>query len=132
MRGVGRRQARDKRQQHRGHHRQQRADPEHAGIDCQIERAHREARGVARQDRHHRPRAQYAQRRARAAQQQAFGQQRAPQRSGAGAQRRADRQLAFAPDGPRQNQVRDVRAGDHEHQHRRRQQHQQNGPGARR
>ena len=108
-----------------------RAHPEHAGIDRQIERAHREAGGVARQDGHHRPRAQHAQRRAGAAQQQAFGQQRPAQRARAGAQRRADRQFAFAPNGPRENQVGDVRARDDEDQHRRRQQHQQHGSGAR-
>ena len=47
---------------------------------------------------------------------------------GAGAERRADRQLPFAPDRPRENQVGDVRAGDDEHQRRRRQQHEQDRP----
>ena len=69
-------------------------------------------------------------RRARAAQQQALGEQRAAQRGGAGAQRRADRQLAFAAHRARQNQVRDVGAGDDEDQYRGRQQHQQHRSGA--
>ena len=47
----------------------------------QVERAHREARRVARQHRHHRPRDQHAEDRAGAAEQQALGQQRAPQRA---------------------------------------------------
>ncbi len=75
MRPIGRRQARDKRQEHRRDDCQRRSHPQHAGIDCQIERADRKAGRVARQDGHHRPRAQHAQRRARAAQQEAFGQQ---------------------------------------------------------
>ena len=63
-----------------------------------------------------------------AAEQQALGQQRPPQRAGARAERRANRQLALAPDRARQDQVRDVRAGDDEDQRRCRQQHQQHGP----
>ncbi len=69
-------------------------------------------------------------RRARAAEQQAFGQQRAAQRAGAGAQRRADGQFAFAADGARENQVGDVGAGDDEDQAGRGEQHQQHGPRA--
>ena len=65
--------------------------------------------------------------RAGAAQQQAFGEQRAPQRAGARAERRANRQLAFAPHRARENQIRDVRAGDDEDQCRRGEQHQQDG-----
>ena len=40
---AGRRQAGDKRQNHRGHDGQRRSDPEQAGIDSQIERTDREA-----------------------------------------------------------------------------------------
>ncbi len=116
MRRVGRWQARNERQQHRRHDRQHRADPEQAGIHRQIERADGEARGVAGQDGDHRPRDQHAERRAGAAQQQAFRQQRAAQRAGTGAERGADRQFAFAADRPRQNQVGDVRARDDEDQ----------------
>ena len=74
---VGRRQARDKRQNHRGDDSQRCSHPEQAGIDRQIERAHREARGVAGQDSHQRLRAHYADRGPSAAEQQAFGQQHA-------------------------------------------------------
>ena len=42
------------------------------------------------------------------------------------AQRGADRQLPFAANRARQNQVRDIRAGDHEHQRGGREQHEQN------
>ena len=129
---VGRRQARHERQQHRGDQRQPGAHPQHAGIDREVQRAHREARSVARQHRHHRPRDQHAEHRAGAAEQQAFGEQRPAQRAGAGAERRADRQLPFAANRPRQNQVGDVRAGDDEHQRRGREQHQQNGSRRRR
>ena len=93
-----------------------RSDPEHAGVDRQIERPDRESGGIASQDGHHRPRAQYAECRADAAEQQAFGQQCTTQRAGACAQRRTDGQLAFAPNGPRENQVGDVRARDDEDQ----------------
>ena len=90
--------------------------------------ADRVARRVARQHGHHRPRDRDRQHRARAAEQQALGQQRATQRARAGAERRADRELAFAAHRPRQNQVRHVGAGDDEHQRRGREQHQQNRP----
>ena len=80
----------------------------------------------------HRPGAQDAERRAGAAEQQAFGEQRAAQRAGAGAERGTDGEFVFAPDRARENQIGDVRAGDDEDQHRRGQQHQQHGSGARR
>src|SRR6266699_3075887 len=51
--------------------------PEQAGIDRQIERAHREARGVAGQDSHQRLRAPYTDRGPSTAEQKAFGQQHA-------------------------------------------------------
>ena len=55
VRRLGGGQPRHERQQHRRHQRQADADPQQAGIDREVERAHREARRVARQDRHHRP-----------------------------------------------------------------------------
>ena len=48
------------------------------------------------------------------------------------AERRANRQLAFAPHRARENQVRDVRTRDDEDQRRRREQHEQDGPRGRR
>jgi hypothetical protein len=113
-RSAGRRQPRHVGQQHRRDDREQRADPQQTGVDRQIERAHREARGVAREDGDHRPRAQHSQQRAGAAQQQALGQQRPSQRTGARAERGPDRQLAFATHRAREDQVGDVRAGDDE------------------
>ena len=52
-RRVRRWKARDERQNHRGDDRQRSAYPEQAGIHRQIERANREAGGVAGQDSHH-------------------------------------------------------------------------------
>ena len=129
-RRAGDRQARHERQQHRRGERQAAADPQQAGVDRQVERAHREARGVLRQHRHHRPRAQHAEHGAGAAEQQAFRQQRAAQRAPARAERGANRQLAFAPHRARQDQVGDVRARDDEDQRRGGQEHQQHGAGA--
>ena len=122
-----RRQARHEREQDGGGHRQDDADPEQARIDGDVVRAHGEAGGIARQHGHHRPRDDDGEHRARAAQQQAFGQERSAQRAGARAKRRANGQLAFAADRARENQVRDVRAGDDEDQRRRGEQHQQDG-----
>jgi hypothetical protein len=65
-------------------------------------------------------------------QQKGFGQQRPAQRAGGCAERGADRQLAFTPNGSRENQVGDVRARDDEDQRRRREQRQQHSPRARR
>ena len=113
---IGRRQARDERQNHRRDDGQRRSHPEHAGIDRQIERADGEARGVAGQDGHHWLRADYAESSAGAAKQKAFGQQHAAQRACAGAERRADGQLAFAANRPRENQVGDVGTRDDEDQ----------------
>ena len=127
IRAAGRRQARNKRQEHRGENGQNRADPEHAGINGEIERANRKARGVARQDGNHRTRAQHAEQRASAAEQETFGEKRAAQRTGACAERGAHGEFVFAANGARQNQVGDVRAGDDEDEPGRRQQHQQHG-----
>ncbi len=87
----------------------------------------RVARRIAREHADHRLRNQHAERRARTAQQQALGEQRPAQGGRAGAERGANRQLAFAPDRPRaEDQVGDVRARDDEDQRRCRQQHEQN------
>ena len=122
---IGGRQPRNERQQHRRNQRQADADPQQRAVDAEIERAHREARRIARDHRQHRPRDQHAEQRAGAAQQHAFGEQRAPQRAGARAKRRANRQLAFAAHRAREDQVGDVRARDDEDQAGRAEQHQQ-------
>ena len=75
--GVRRRQARNKRQNHRRDEGQSGSDPEQARIDCQVERTNREARRVASQNGRQRLRAHYTERGANAAQQQAFGEQHA-------------------------------------------------------
>ena len=108
-------------------------DPQHARVHGEIERANREARRVAR--RAPRPSAARSPRRGCAPaphSTQALGQQRAPQRAGAGPERRADRELPFTPHRARQDQVGDVRARDDEHQRRGGEQHQQHRPRRRR
>ena len=56
VRRSGRRQTRHEREQHGGDHRQTDAHPQQRRIDGDIERAHRVARRVTRQQRDHRPR----------------------------------------------------------------------------
>ena len=128
VRRLGGRQSRHERQQDGRGDREADADPQQAGVDGEVERAHREARRVARQDR--RPSA------ARSATPSTAPAPHSSRLSAssvrrsarpAGAERRADRQLAFAPHRSREDQVRDVRAGDDEDQRRRREQHQQHG-----
>ena len=65
------------------------ADPEQARVERQVERAHREARRIAREHGDHRLRDQHAEHRAAAAENQAFGEERAAQ--GAARRRRAPR-----------------------------------------
>ena len=115
-RRIGGRQPRDEGEHDRRHQRQADADPEQRAVDAEIERANGEARRIPRDHRQHRPRDQHAERGAGAAQQHAFGEQGAPQRSGARAEGGANRQLAFAAHRAREDQVRDVRARDDEDQ----------------
>ena len=72
VRGVRRRQARDECEKNRGDDGEDGADPEHAGIDGEIERADGEARGVAGEDGDHGAGDEYAECRAGAAEQEAF------------------------------------------------------------
>src|SRR2546429_6418186 len=111
---VGRRQARNKRQNYRGDSSQRCSYPEKAGVDGQIEGANREARRVAGQDGHQRLRAPYADRSASATEQEAFGKQHAPQSARACAECRTGRQLALAANRPGKNQVSHVGTGDDE------------------
>ena len=131
-RRARRRQAGDVGERHGRRHRQAGADPEQAGVDGDLERAHREARGVTGEHRDERVRQQHAQDGARAAEHQALGEQRPPQRAGGGAERGAHRQFPLAAHRARQDQVGDVRAGNDEHDGGGRQQHQQNRPCRRR
>ena len=85
-------------------------------------------RGVAADDVDEGPRQHHAEHGAGAAEHQALGEQRAPERAGAGAERRTHGQLAFAAHRARQDQIGDVRARNHEHDGRRGQQHEQNRP----
>ena len=126
--GLRRRQPRHERQQHRRGDRQAAANPEQARINRDVVRAHREARRVERQHRDHRPGDRHRQHGPGRAEEDALREQRPPQRAGAGAERRANRELAFTPHRPREDQVGDVRARDDEHQARRREQHQQDCP----
>ena len=65
-------------------------------------------------------------------QQRALGQQLAHEPAAPGAERRAHRELAAAPQHARQHQVRDVRAGDQQHAADGAQQHEQRRPRAQR
>ena len=127
-RPVRRRQSRDEREEHRGRNRQAGADPEHARIDGDVERADGEAGRVTADDRDERPRQQQPEHRAGATEHQALGEQRPPQRAGAGAERGTDGQLPFAAHRSRQDQVGDVRARDDEHDSGGGQQQQQHRP----
>src|SRR5216684_218811 len=91
-----------------------RSHPEQAGINRQIERADREARGVAGQDSHQRLRAPYTDGGPSAAEQKAFCQEHAAQRACACAERRTGCQFAFTANGPRENQVGHIGARDDE------------------
>ena len=79
-----------------------------------------------------RPRQQHAEHRAGAAEHEALGEQRPPQRAVAGAERGAHRQLAFATNRARQDQVGDVRARDDEDDAGGGEQHEQDRPRRRR
>ena len=89
--------------------------------------ANGETRRVASQDRDQRLRDEHAERCAGAAEQKAFGQQHAAQRSSACAERRADREFAFAANRARENQVRNIGAGDDEDEAGSREQDEENG-----
>ena len=80
-----------------------------------------------REDRNHRAGDEDAEQCSGGAHQQAFGEQRAAQSAGAGAESGANGEFAFAANAARQNQVGDVGACDHEDQQRRSQQNEQNG-----
>ena len=118
----------NERQKDRGQQRQPHTDPEKSGVDREIQRAYGKARRVTRQHRNHRPGDDDTERGARTAKQQAFRQQRSTQGGRAGAERRANGELAFATHRAGQNQVRHIRAGDHEDQRRRRKEHEKDRP----
>ena len=124
-------QARDKGQNHCGDNGERPAHPEQAGIDGKIERANRETRRVTSENLNHPLRAPHAERRTGPAEQKAFGQQHAAERASARAECGADRQLAFAANGARQDVVRDIGTRDDEDQSGRCEQNEQHGPGAR-
>ena len=120
--GVGRRQARHEREQHRCGQGQAHADPQQACVDGQVEGANREAGRISAEDWHYPQRDDHTENRPDAAEQQAFREQRSAQRARTGAERRPYGQLAFPPDRSGQDQVRDVGARDDEDQRRRGQQ----------
>jgi hypothetical protein len=100
---VRRRQARHVGEEHRRGHRETGADPQDRRIDRHVERADGVACGVTRHGADQRARQHDAEQRAGAAQDQAFGQEGAPQRRVAGAERRTHRQLALATNRPRED-----------------------------
>src|SRR6266849_2849558 len=86
LRSAGGWQARDKRQENGGEDGESGADPKHAGVNGEVERANGEARGVASQNGDHRTRTEDAKNRAGAAEQKALGEESATQGSAACAQ----------------------------------------------
>ena len=124
-RPVRRRQSGHKGEQHRCGERETGADPQHAGIDGNVERPYRKTGRIARHEGGERPRQQQAKHGTSAAEHQAFRQQRAAERTGTRSERSADRQLAFTSYRSRQNQIRNIRAGNDEHHGRSPKQHEQ-------
>src|SRR5712692_5527375 len=115
MRGVGRWQARDKRQEHSRDHRQRRPHPQHAGINRQIQCADRETRSVASKHGEQRPRTDYSESGANDAENETLRQQNAAQCAGASAQSRADGQLALTAHGASEDKIGDIGARDDKH-----------------
>jgi hypothetical protein len=128
VRGFGRRQTRYECEENGGNDRQRHTHPQERGVDGHVEGADGKSRGIPRQNRHHWPGNHDRQCRTGAAQQEALGQQCPPQSSSARAQRRPNGQLAFTPNGARENQIGHVGARDDENQRRRRKQHEQDRP----
>ena len=77
-------------------HRQTGTYPQQARVDRDVERPHREPRGIAAHDGHQGAGEQHAEHGARAAKHHALREQRAPQRTGARAESGPHGQLAFA------------------------------------
>src|SRR5216684_5273758 len=116
MGAIGRRQARDKRQEHSREHGQRRPHPQHAGINRQIQRADGEARGVASKHGEERSCTDYAESGADDAKNETLRQQSAAQCASARAQSRADSELALTADGAREDKIGDVGASDDKHE----------------
>src|SRR6266436_8674799 len=116
MGAVGRRQSRDKRQEHSRDHGQPRPHPQHADINRQIQCADRETRGVASKHGEERPCTDYAESGANDAENETLGQQNAAQCASASAQSRANGQLALTANRAREDKIGDVRASDDKHE----------------
>ena len=127
---VARGQPRHEGEQHRGDQRQSDGDREERHVQLHVQRTRRKPRRISRQHRHHGRGQRDSQDGAAAAQQQALGQQRAPQRTGVRPERGSHRELGFAPHRACEHQVGDVGTGDDEHQDRCRHQHDQERPRA--
>ena len=121
-----RREAEQQGRRERGRQRERRDSPIHRdGIET------RQSRRSERQDRADRPaRDEQAARAARQRQQQTLGQELARQPGPPRAERRPYRQFARTGRGAREQQVRDVRAGDEQHEGHRAEQQVQRRPGA--
>jgi len=112
---MRRREPRNECEKHGRGHREAGADPEDARIDCDLEGADREAGGKPGEERDERVREQHPENGAGSAQHEALRQQRASQRAVARAERCAHGQLALAANRASQDQIRNVRARDEEH-----------------
>ena len=103
------RERRQQAEQQAGEDRHAEREGQHRAVDRDLPGARREAGGEGDQQIADEPADQEAERAAGDREQRALGQQLAGDAAAAGAERAAQRQLALAPDDPRQREVGDVR-----------------------
>ena len=129
---LGRGQPWHVREQHRRGHGQPRTEQEHAVVHGGVEGANGETRGVAADGRHEGIGQQQPEHGAGAAEHEAFGEQGAAEGARTGAQGGAQSELSLSADRPREDQVRDVRARDDEHDGGHGEEHDEDRPRGRR
>ena len=112
-------------EENRGNQCERNADPQERRIDGEIKCTHGKPRCVPRQNRHERSRQRHTQERPGRAQHEALSEERAAERPGTRAERRANRQLTLTPHRARKDQVGDVGARNHEDQRRRSKENQE-------
>src|SRR5258708_19085122 len=130
MGGVGRRQARDKRQEHGRDHGQRRTHAQHAGINRQIQRANGEARGVTSTHGEERSCTDYAESGPNHAKNETLCQQNAAQGASTSAQSRTDGEFPLTANRARENKIGDVGASNDKHQTGGGKKNQENGSSA--
>ena len=107
------------------------AEPDERGVEREAVGADGEARGVVAEDGDHGRGEEQRGDDAASAEDEAFGEERAAQGCGAGAECGADGEFGFAADGAGEDQVGDVGAGDDEQQPGGGEEHPEDGVGAR-